>query len=199
MDDKAYVILDDSTLQRIALSDPMGGLARQLKEVREQRRVLSAQVQSFVAELHAGLPPVDLVQADTGVPKIQSLLEAGLAAEQELSDLRNLSIGRNVTITMGVYQASLPAAEKASKLAEEQLQAELGKFERGTSTIRWVLEQQTATAQALVDGTRTIVDSIKEVAAYTDFSVRDLIRESFAKRVSEARAAQLRDSVCVTG
>lgn len=67
---------------------------------------------------------------------------------------------RNAYSTVEMFRAQIDATQKARELAERNLEAEQKKFQLGTSTIRFVLEEQRNLAIALTN----------EVRAHTDFT-----------------------------
>jgi outer membrane protein TolC len=67
---------------------------------------------------------------------------------------------RNAYTTLEMFRAQIEATHKARELAERNLDAEQKKFQLGTSTIRFVLEEQRNLAIALTN----------EVRAHTDFT-----------------------------
>jgi outer membrane protein TolC len=88
---------------------------------------------------------------------------AKLQAEKRLKALEQqiaLEV-RNAHTELEMNRARIEAAQKARELAEKNLEAEQKKFQLGTSTIRFVLEEQRNLAVAQSNEVRALVDFTK--------------------------------------
>ncbi|HLH32280.1 MAG TPA: TolC family protein [Terriglobia bacterium] len=70
---------------------------------------------------------------------------------------------RNALMQVEMYKARIETAKTARELAEQTLQAEQDKFNLGTSTIQFVLNDQTALAQAQSNEVQTQVNFTKAI------------------------------------
>jgi outer membrane protein len=68
---------------------------------------------------------------------------------------------RNTHTALEMNRARIEAAQKARELSERNLEAEQKKFQLGTSTIRFVLEEQRNLAEAQTNEVRALVDFTK--------------------------------------
>jgi outer membrane protein len=71
---------------------------------------------------------------------------------------------RNAYTTLEMFRAQIDATKKARELAERNLDAEQKKFKLGTSTIRFVLEEQRNLAIALTNEVRALTEFTKSKA-----------------------------------
>ena len=86
---------------------------------------------------------------------------ASIAKRQLESNLKALEQVRNAHTQLEMNRARIEATQKARELAEKNLDAEQKKFQLGTSTIRFVLEEQRNLAVAQSNELRALVDFTK--------------------------------------
>jgi outer membrane protein TolC len=65
---------------------------------------------------------------------------------------------RNTLMTVEMYKSRIDTAKTARELAEQTLEADQAKFDLGTGTIQFVLNDQTALAQAQTNEVLIIVN-----------------------------------------
>ncbi|HYR43165.1 MAG TPA: TolC family protein [Terriglobia bacterium] len=70
---------------------------------------------------------------------------------------------RNTLVQVGMYKARIETAKTARELAQRKLEAEQDKFNLGTSTIRFVLDEQNNVLQAETNEVQTVVNFTKSL------------------------------------
>src|SRR5262249_6414088 len=93
--------------------------------------------------------------------------------ERELSALRKAATAqqivvevRNAYTQLDMNSARVATARTARELSSRKLEAEQKKFELGTSTVRFVLEEQRNLAQAETNEIQALVNYTKALVAY---------------------------------
>src|SRR4029079_3987016 len=85
---------------------------------------------------------------------------------------------RNAATQVDLNRAQIEAARRAHELAIRRLDAEQKKFELGTSTVRFVLEEQRNLAQAETDEIQALVNYAKALVEYNKAIGNTLARNS---------------------
>ena len=70
---------------------------------------------------------------------------------------------RTTLVQVGMYKARIETAKTARELAQRKLEAEQDKFNLGTSTIRFVLDEQNNVLQAETNELQTVVNFTKSL------------------------------------
>lgn len=97
----------------------------------------------------------------------RALNEREVSAKRKAATAQRIVIEvRNAYTQLDMNRSRIMTARTARELADRRLDAEQKKFELGTSTVRFVLEEQRNVAQAETNESQALVNYAKALVAY---------------------------------